>query len=222
MLCALYHVRVINVYMPKVVDHEERRRELAGAVWRVILRGGIEAVSIREVAAEAGLSTGALRHYYRTKEELLAGADRLLVERVIGRLEQRPRGGTVREVVRTALCQVLPLDDERYTEAAIWFAFANRSFGDRWIPHKHRSVFDGTRELCQWMVYELVAVGELAPGTDPEKEVYRLHALIDGLVIQALMGRLQTSELLGVLDAHLDEITATSTHLASEPRDTSW
>ncbi len=208
--------------MPKVVDHEERRRELAGAVWRVILRGGIEAVSIREVAAEAGLSTGALRHYYRTKEELLAGADRLLAKRVIERLEKRFREGSVRDTVRAALLEVLPLDDERYTEAAIWFAFASRSFGDRRVSHKHRNVFDGARELCQRMVYEIAAAGELAPGTDPEKEVYRLHALIDGLVVQALMGRLQTGELLGVLDAHLDEITATSTHIANEPRDTSW
>ena len=205
--------------MPKVVDHEERRRELAGAVWRVILRDGIEGVSIREVAAEAGVSTGALRHYYRTKEELLAGADRLLVERVIGRLEQRPRGGAVRDVVRAALCQVLPLDDERYTEAAIWFAFTSRSFGDRRISHEHRSVFDGTRELCQRMVYEIATAGELAPELDTEKEAYRLHALIDGLVVQALMGRLQAGRLLSILDAHLDEITsAAGTLLADEPR----
>lgn len=205
--------------MPKVVDHEERRRELAGAVWRVILRDGIEGVSIREVAAEAGLSTGALRHYYGTKEELLAGADRLLAERVIERLERRPRDGSVRDAVRGALVEVLPLDDERRIEAAVWFAFASRSFADRRISHKHRNVFDGTRELCQRMVYELAAAGGLAPGLDAEKEVYRLHALIDGLVVQALMGRLQTGELLGVLDAHLDEITPVAgTHLADELR----
>jgi hypothetical protein len=41
---------------------------------------------------------------------------------------------------------------------------------------------------------------------DPEKEVGRLHALLDGLTVHALMGRLDADALLGVLDAHLDEI----------------
>ncbi|MGB3635817.1 MAG: TetR family transcriptional regulator, partial [Rubrobacteraceae bacterium] len=68
--------------MPKIVDHEERRRELAEAVWRVILRDGVEGVSVRNVAAEAGWSTGALRHYVGTKEDLLASATQLLDERV--------------------------------------------------------------------------------------------------------------------------------------------
>lgn len=194
--------------MPKIVDHEERREELAAAVWRVLLRDGIEGVSIREVAAEAGLSTGALRHYFGTKEELLAGADRLLVECVIGRLEQRPRGGSVRDGVRGALMEVLPLDDERRTEAAVWFAFASRSFVSRAVSREHRNVFDGTREICQFVVNELATAGELAPELDTRMEAYRLHALIDGLVVQALMGRLQTGELLGVLDAHLEQIVS--------------
>lgn len=200
-------MRVINVRVPKIVNHDERREELAAAVWRVLLRDGIEGVSIRGVAAEAGLSTGALRHYFGTKEELLAGADRLLVERVIGRLERRPRGSSVRDGVRGALVEVLPLDDERRTEAAVWFAFASRSFVARRISSEHRNVFDGTRELCQFVVNELDAAGELAPGLDARMEAYRLHALIDGLVVQALMGRLQTGELLGVLDTHLDQVT---------------
>ena len=60
--------------MPKVVDHEQRRRELAAAVWRVIGREGVAEVSIRAVAAESGWSTGALRHYFATRAELLAFA----------------------------------------------------------------------------------------------------------------------------------------------------
>jgi AcrR family transcriptional regulator len=193
--------------VPKVVDHGERREELAGAVWRVILRDGIEGVSIRTVAAEVGLSTGALRHYFRTKEALLAGADRLLAERVIRRLERRPRGGDARQVARGAILEVLPLDGERRTEAAVWFAFTGRSFVDGRVSREHRNVFDGTRELCLKVVHDLDAAGELKADLDLESEARRLHVLIDGLVVQALMGRLGAEEMLGVLDAHLDEIS---------------
>ena len=41
--------------MPKIVDHEARRAELAEAVWRLASRDGLEAVTLRGVAAEAGL-----------------------------------------------------------------------------------------------------------------------------------------------------------------------
>jgi Uncharacterized protein conserved in bacteria len=58
--------------VPKVVDPAERRRELAEAVWRVIRRDGLEQASVRNVAREADLSMGSLRHYFATQSELMA------------------------------------------------------------------------------------------------------------------------------------------------------
>lgn len=192
--------------MPKEVDHEERRERIAEAVWRVILREGVAGVSVRKVAAEADLSTGAMVHYVATKEELLASADRLLVGRVIGRLEVRPESDTARGAVRSALCEVLPLDAERRTEAAVWFALAGRALVDEGAAERHYSVFDGTRELCRRLTRRLAASGHLAPGLDPEREAGRLQALTDGLAVEGLVGRLDGDEILGVLDDHLDEI----------------
>ena len=192
--------------MPKIVDHEERRRELAEAVWRVILRDGVEGISLREVSAESGWSTGALRHYFGTKEELLASAARLLEERVIRRLEGRPRGLTPREAVRAALCEVLPLDDERRTEGTIWFAYASRSLVDRRIAEEHEIVFEGVRKLCTVITHEMAEIGQLDPDLDPGREAGRLHALVDGLAVHGLLGQIDESEILAVLDAHLDEI----------------
>jgi AcrR family transcriptional regulator len=60
--------------MPKVVDHEERRAELCAAVWRLASREGLEAVTVRGVAEEAGWSTGAVVHYFADKEDLLLSA----------------------------------------------------------------------------------------------------------------------------------------------------
>ena len=57
--------------MPRVVDVEERRQELTDAAARLIARAGIGAATMREVAAEAGLTTGALTHYFADKRELL-------------------------------------------------------------------------------------------------------------------------------------------------------
>ena len=72
--------------MPKVVDHEERRSELAAAVWRLASRDGLEAVTVRRVAEEAGWSTGAVVHYFADKEDLLLFAFSTVADRVRTRL----------------------------------------------------------------------------------------------------------------------------------------
>lgn len=197
--------------MPKVVDHEERRRELAGAAWRVILRDGVEGVSIRSVAAEAGWSAGALRHYFATKEELLAAAARLVKERVVGRLEGGVvRGAPPREAVRAVLCEVLPLDEERREEGKVWLTFAAHSLVDPRVAEEHEIVFDGVRELCRLLVRRLSEDGLLLSGLGEEEEAARLHALVDGLALHGLLGRLGEEEMLAVLDAHLAGIIAES------------
>lgn len=192
--------------MPKIVDHEERRRELAEAVWRVILRDGVEGVSVRNVASEAEWSTGALRHYVGTKEELLASATQLLEERVRRRFENKRYDSTPREVVRGLLCEVLPLDEERRTEGALWFAFAARSLVDPRIAEEYEVVFDGVRELCHRVIYQMTEGGWLVSGLDPEVETASLHALVDGLAVHGLMGRLDEEQMLSVLDTHLSRI----------------
>lgn len=192
--------------MPKIVDHEERRQELAEAVWRVILRDGVEGVSVRNVAAEAGWSTGALRHYFGTKEELLASGAQLLDERVRGRIEGKHHGGTPREAARSVLCETLPLDEDRRADGALWFAFAARSLVDPRIAEEHGVVFDGVRELCSRLIHHMAEGGWLVSGLDPEMEATRLHALVDGLAVHGLMGRLGNEEILEVLDAHLARI----------------
>ncbi|MGF1473350.1 MAG: TetR/AcrR family transcriptional regulator [Rubrobacteraceae bacterium] len=179
---------------------------MAEAVWRVILRDGVEGVSVRNVAAEAGWSTGALRHYVATKEALLASATQLLEERVRERFETRRYDGTPREVVRGVLCEVLPLDEERRTEGALWFAFAARSLVDPRIAEEHELVFDGVRELCRRVIGHVFEGGWLVSGLDPEIEAARLHAVVDGLFVHLLLGRLGEEEMLGVLDAHLEQV----------------
>ena len=77
--------------MPKVVDHEERRAELAAAVWRLASSDGLEAVTVRRVAEEAGWSTGAVVHYFADKEELLLFAFSTVADRV--RTPARRGGG---------------------------------------------------------------------------------------------------------------------------------
>jgi AcrR family transcriptional regulator len=110
--------------MPKIVDHEARRAELAAAVWRLASREGLGAVTLRGVAAEAGWSTGALAHYFADKEELLVFAFETVADRVgrrIVRAAEHARDPL--ELLRAQLVEGLPIDAERRAEVRVWFAF---------------------------------------------------------------------------------------------------
>ena len=87
--------------MPKIVDHEARRKELAEAAWRVIRREGLEGASVRNVAKEAGMSLGSLRHYFATQSELLAFSMRMVGERVKERIKKTGNDGRYPRRFRT-------------------------------------------------------------------------------------------------------------------------
>jgi AcrR family transcriptional regulator len=178
--------------VPKVVDHELRRRELAGAVWRVIVRDGVADVSIRSVAAEAGWSSGALRHYFATRAELLAFACEQVVEQVGDRIAGM-RPATARDV----LLQTMPVDPPRHTEASIAFAFLALGLGDPELARVQRLHFTGMYELCRSVTLGL---------TGADTAARRLHAVVDGLTVHVLAGHLPVADMISELDAYLDEL----------------
>jgi AcrR family transcriptional regulator len=187
--------------MPKIVDREQRRKELAAALWRLVVRDGIEAASIRRVAAEAGCSTGSLRHYCATHSELLAFAMESVMERVTRRLEQVPRTLPPRRIAERALHEVLPLDDERRAEMQVWLAFTARALVDPELRAMRDRAHGGLRSLC-------LSAMQLLGGDEADAE--RVHALIDGLALHAVLDPETTTPARQVelLSAELDALAA--------------
>lgn len=72
--------------MPKRVDHEERRTQIADALIRVVGRQGLHAVGMRDVAAEAGVSLRLVQYYFETKEKLLFYGVQHLTDRFTARV----------------------------------------------------------------------------------------------------------------------------------------
>lgn len=172
--------------MPKRVDHDARRRELAEAVWRVIRRKGLEGVSVRSVAREAGMSVGSLRYYFSTQSELLAFSMRLVSDRVRARLEGLELTGNVRADVEAAIAETLPLDEERLSEAVVWLAFLGKTLVDPALNQLALESHEALYRLFRMLIEALVRHGLSRPGIDVELEVRRLHALVDGLVIHGV------------------------------------
>lgn len=206
--------------MPKQVDHAQRREEVAGALWRLVVRDGVEGASLRRVAAEAGWSAGSLRHYFATQSELLAFAMDLVTERARRRLLALPGDADASTTAARLLEEVLPLDGERRAEMQVWLAFTMRALVDPALRGRREQAHADLRELCRSAVL-LLGLPE------PERETERLHALIDGLALHAILDPHTTTphRQVELLSHHIDRLAGSSdarrSHQASRagPRD---
>jgi len=190
--------------VPRLVDHDARRAEIADAVWRVVRREGIEGASVRRVAAEAGCSTGSLRHYFATQSELVAFAMELVVRRVTERVVAlRPTGPPVRRAV-AYLEVTIPLDDERRAEMQVWLAFIARALVDPALAELRDRAHADLRGLCAGVVRALGVT------RDVPAEAERLHALVDGLALHAVVDPRTTTprRVRTLLRRHLEALAA--------------
>jgi AcrR family transcriptional regulator len=203
---------VLKRGVPKIVNAEARRQDVVEAVWRIIAVDGLERASLREVADEAGLAVGSVRHYFAGSEELLTYSFARVIDSIVTRMDQAlpavrdQPSGTVehREAVLTLLSELLPLDEQRAVEACVWMAFRNAA---RIKPFLALEADRSHREVAALMGRLITT---LVPADDPEEmlvvEAERLLATLDGLCMHALLqpGWMTARMCLDVLGRHLD------------------
>lgn len=167
--------------MPKVVDVDQRRVELADAAARVIARSGIDGASMREVAAEAGWTTGALVHYFANKRELLAFTLQTSLDRRRSRHADRAHLEP-RDALRAMLCDALPTTTATTLHWIVTLAFAAQASADHRLAEIQRQAYWSFRAS----VVRLLGAGAVSPIDDIEREAERLIALVDGIALQAI------------------------------------
>jgi AcrR family transcriptional regulator len=194
--------------MPRQVDPDQRRAELAEAVWTVIRRDGLQRASVRNVAREAGLSMGSLRHYFATQAELLCFAMQLVGDRARARVQALEPAPDPRITAERLLQELVPLDDERRAESEVWLAFTARALVDPAQRAIHQRIHDQLNGACVTAVTLLADAGLIPAGLDVPLEAIRLHALLDGLAVHAVMRpeRLPPERITAVIVRHLDTL----------------
>lgn len=190
--------------VPKHVDHAARRRVIADALWRVAARGGFEQVSLRHVAAEAGISAGLVQHYFRSKDDMLLFALDSMHERVGARyaaaLAELPDPPPPKADVRALLVQLLPLDEQRRSEGHSQSALLAASLGHGEVGERLAA---GMRQLREFVADRIAAAGTCP---DPPRRAGGLLAFTDGLAAHLLGGYLTADEALPLLEDHLDSL----------------
>lgn len=192
-----------NRYMPKIVDHEKRKKQIAEATWTIIVKKGIEGATVRAIAAEAGVSLGSLRHYFSSQEELLLYAMDLVKERVSIRINRLLQSEDSPEQISIRiLLELIPYDAESQTEMSVWFHFVMNS-----LPHAQEEE-DGIREGIERIMTGLFEGRLLKKEVDVNLEIERLYALVDGLALHAMLHpkRLSKEKIKKVIVHHMNTL----------------
>jgi AcrR family transcriptional regulator len=168
--------------MPRVVDIAQRRAELTDATARVIARSGIEGATMREIAAEAGWTTGALTHYFADKQELLLAT---FLASLDARRSRRTHHATASpaERLRASLEGALPIDDDRRRHWLVTLACCTQASGDELLANAQRDAYRESRDHLADLVEEAC----LATAVDALATAERLLAVVDGVAVQALL-----------------------------------
>jgi AcrR family transcriptional regulator len=192
--------------MPARGDHDARRRDVSEAVWRVLADRGFGQLTLRAVAAEMGVSTGLLTHYFPTKRALVQYAHSIAEERTDTRaLRAAPTEGL--QALRAALLDVLALTPESIAMSRVWVSFWDAAIGDAELGASETARYERWRGKLHAHVEVAVARGEIAG--DVEDLVATVAAFAHGLVVQAVFDpdRFAPDRQVRLLDAFLGRMS---------------
>ena len=160
----------------------DRERRLLDAAIDVLGTRGMRQLTHRAVDAAAGLPIGSTSNRFRTRESLLVGVLRRILERETAmwtRLAIDIRTPTV-EAVAAAIGQLLHqlTDDARVLSQARRTIFVEATNQ----PALRSEITNLQDQIGVWMVPLLTELGS----SDPSRDVHHLLALMDGLVVNQL------------------------------------
>jgi DNA-binding transcriptional regulator YbjK len=172
--------------MPKIVDHDERRRVIVEALWRVVARDGAHEVSVRHVAAEAGMPKSSIGHYVGTMPQLLGLAVDQLIAEATQRVMQLDVLDLDVDMATEILYTLVPVSERRRHISGVWLLLVSQAGADEeFAAVLHRlnaAVAEGLGDLLRGMSQR----GLVDDSRDVDTEARRLHALIDGLAVQSM------------------------------------
>jgi AcrR family transcriptional regulator len=172
--------------MPKIVDHDQRRRELAEAAWKVILESGIDGATTRAIARLSGYSSGVLSHYFERKDDILLEALRISHETITKRQDDllEPLSGL--DALRAFCYDEVPLQAQQARETQLEISFWSRALVNSDLRRVQREESTRWRDTLIRLIVGAQDTGEFIR-EDPVMIAEVLAGLIDGLSVHALL-----------------------------------
>jgi len=172
----------------RVSPESDKREHLLAAAARVLVRDGTAGLRIRDVAIEAGVSTGVVHYYFGGKDEILVEALRWATRAPVDRLAELRSDGDHLFALAALIEVSLPHPGVLHDEYVLWLEF--------WTAVSHQPEL---RPLCEelaiayrdeWehLVNDGTAAGAFNPVASPSIVAERLIAIVDGLCFRSVVG----------------------------------
>ena len=194
--------------MPRTVDHEQRRGEIAAAVSRIAMEKGLQGVSFREVATEAGMSVSLVQHYFGSKANLLFGTLEIVsarfAELITTRLRDLAHGNDPMQRLGVIAACFIPTNDESRSAMLLYHSFATAALTDHEL--RRADGFRNARSLTAAISHELTLAqqaGSVQADIDPGSEATVILSLVLGLSLAVLLEQTTSEQALAVLNSHL-------------------
>ena len=155
------------------------------AAARVVATEGVHGATVRAIAAEAGVSTGYLTHYFEDKHRLMVELLRHTNSRSARRVLKAAGRGPAFERLRAAIEAVLPLDAERRRAWQVWVAVWSVATPPDELGHGLRAGWAGLRAILVDLLEQARAEGSLRSTVDVAEEAERLVTVLAGLGLLA-------------------------------------
>jgi len=183
-------IRAYHLDVPRLADHQQRRRQITDAARTLVARQGLRAATFQAVAAEAGVSVRLVQYYFGSKEDVLRATREAVAadagRRFAERLAELGEDAAPRDVIRAIVTEVLPIDARRREDAIVLDTFFLEALTGERSPDVPTDDSDGASQYLVDVMRQTIARSRAG---SPEQE----HADIDArLIVAAAAGLAQT------------------------------
>jgi AcrR family transcriptional regulator len=159
---------------------DAKRQQILDTAKEMLLKGGVEAFVLRDVAERLGITHGNLQYYFRTRQELMVAIFDQELAKYTGSLQEAVAATTTRRGRLAAIIDA-GLTELRSPDTALWrmvMSMADHSPDMAALLKKENDLYEAVvaKELKQ-----------IAPHLSPQRRRHIakiIHAFLDGLGIQ--------------------------------------
>jgi AcrR family transcriptional regulator len=194
--------------MPKIVDHDQYRKELLANSFDLLAEKGYAAVTMREIAKALGVSTGTLYHYFPNKEALFEQLLDELTQQDIRHFTEATQGATTQAEKIAIAFQFMEQNQDNYFKLTLVLADFYQQQSNQSTNSVLKRIFQRSLAQCEQEISNLFGI------QDPDLTTFVI-SYIDGLIWQKIYGNRvdytkQGELFLAMLTAYLNPLAPSS------------
>lgn len=172
--------------MPKIVDHEAKRSDIAQAVEDIIYDEGILSLTMKDVARLLGCSPSVISHYFSNKLDMLIYTHK----RVRRRAEQTLLEGLGAGQDAAACFEaILPTRAAQWRDWHMCFAFWGLAANATYVQKEWTEASSVAHQIFQDIIRHAQALHAIDPALDPVRLATEVQVIVNGIATLVTQSR---------------------------------